>query len=128
MFVTLHYREHVAEGVLLRHVPRGLLRVALAADADARALPQRVEHKAVVAAEDAAFGRADLARLGRQVLAQELGETPLADEADPGTVFLVMVGETGLPGQRPRVGLEGVSQREQRTCQCRLGYRVQEVT
>ena len=69
--------------------------VALAADAEALALSERVEHESHVLPDQAPVERVDVARVGRQVAVQELAERPLADEADSGRILLVVVRQSG---------------------------------
>jgi hypothetical protein len=58
----------------------------------------------MVAADDFTFGGLDLARLGRQVLLEEVAEAALADEADAGGVFLLGGGQAVFLGDGAHFG------------------------
>src|SRR5262245_42621830 len=88
MLVALHHEQLVAVEILVGDVPRFSVAALRSADAESRALADRVEGEPDVAADDALFRRADRAGRAREVVVQELAERPLADEADPGRVFL----------------------------------------
>jgi hypothetical protein len=67
----------------------------------------------MVAADDFTFGGLDLARLGRQVLLEEVAEAALADEADAGGVFLLGGGQAVFLGNGAHFGLFQFADREQ---------------
>src|SRR3954469_5572157 len=99
MVVSLYDDELVLLQILCRYIP-GL---ACPADADALALADGVEGEADVLAEGPALGRLD--RPGRfgQVAVQELAERALADEADPGRIFLRVVRQAGFERDAPHL-------------------------
>jgi hypothetical protein len=76
-----------------------------AADAQARALAQRVEGQAHMLAQLAAAVVQDGTRLLADVAVQEVAERPLADEADAGRVLLLGVGQADLFGNAAHLGL-----------------------
>src|SRR5262249_46008980 len=87
VIVPLHDDQLVRRQVLVRDIP-GLARPT---DADALALPDRVEGEADVLADRAALVVDDRPRRLGQVAVEELAERPLADEANAGRVLLRVV-------------------------------------
>src|SRR2546421_2453912 len=86
---------------------------AAPADADALALPDRVEGKADVLADRAALVVDDWPRRLRQVAVEELAERPLADEADAGRVLLCVVWQLRLQRNAPYLAFLQLADGEQ---------------
>src|SRR4051812_24196295 len=112
MVMPLHHPQRVAFHVLAGDEPgRVLAATALRApgldpaDAQALALPQRVERQPLVLADDAAALVLDRAGLLLDVAVEEFAEGPLADEADAGGVFLLRVRQPDLRRQPAHLGL-----------------------
>src|SRR5262245_5168402 len=105
MLVTLDHEQLVAAEILVGDVPRFPVAAFRSADAEPRALTDRVEGESDVAADDAPFERADSAGRAREVAVQELAERPLADEADPGRVLLRVRRQPRLARDGQHVGL-----------------------
>ena len=97
--MALHHVQRVAGHVLARHIPGVAIARAAAAQADALALPQRVERQADVLADFLAVRRLHRSRLGRQVAVEEIAERPLADKADAGGILLLGIGQVARQGQ-----------------------------
>src|SRR5690606_8814837 len=110
--VLVHVQD-VSRHVLADHVPRCGRTAAHPADGQALALAQGEVEDARMGAHAHPMWVADLARLGRQVLAQELAEVALADETDAGRILLGMGGQPGLARQLPHLRLGQVADREQ---------------
>ncbi len=127
MVVILDDDEHVTREILGRDIPGLLAGAAHAADLEALPLAQRVVHQAAVRADHATFGRLDAAALGGQVLREELGERPLADEADARAVALVVHGQRAFVRDVSDLALRQVADREQGLCEHRARHGVQEV-
>src|SRR5205085_12169019 len=113
--------QHVSREVLARDEPRRVLAagahtagVLEAADADPLALAERVERKADVAADRPAAIVLDRPGCVGEIAAEELAERPFADEADPGRVLLLRVGQADLAGDAPDLGLVQLADRKQR--------------
>jgi hypothetical protein len=78
------------------------------------ALPHGIKHEALMIADHVAFRRAYLpGRLG-QIPVEKLAERTLADEADAGRVFSVVVRESRAPGDLAGVALVERAQGEER--------------
>src|SRR5210317_1530459 len=77
-------------------------------------LPERVKHESLVLAHDFALGRAHRAGVGWQVGAQEFPERPFADETDSRAVFLVVDGQSAIPGYLPDFTLDEFAERKHR--------------
>ena len=67
------------------------------------------------------------ARIVRQVLTQEFGERPLADEADAGAVLLLGDGEAGSARELAHLALRELAERHQHVDEILGGDGVQEV-
>ncbi|MCY1510468.1 hypothetical protein D9M68_448460 [compost metagenome] len=80
-----------------------------------------------MAADDVAVDCLDLARLGGQVLLEEIGEAALADEADAGGVLLLRRGQAVLLGNRAHCRLFQFADREQGAGDLLAAHRMQEV-
>src|SRR5690348_3814076 len=114
--------------VLADHVPGFGCRARVSADAQSGALAGRVEHRAVVFAEDFALWRTQLARLRGQVFRQEFAEVAFADETDAGGILLGVHRETRLMRQLPHLILVQVAEWKQRRAQLLLIERMQEIS
>src|SRR5690606_3021421 len=91
------------------------------------ALAQRVVEHALVFAHGLAAGRADFTRPRWQVLAEELAEIALADEADAGRVLLCRRRQPGCGSHRAHVALLQIAEWKHRGCELRLPELVQEI-
>ena len=98
-----------------------------ATDAQALALPERVEAQADVAPDRATAVVFDRTGLVTQVAVEELAKRPFADEADAGGVFFLRVGQVDLGREVAHLGLLQLAHREQRARQLLLIQAVQEV-
>ncbi|CRQ69508.1 hypothetical protein PAERUG_E5_London_17_VIM_2_12_12_04056 [Pseudomonas aeruginosa] len=125
--VALADQQHVALQVLAEHVPGIVAGFLETADAEALALTDGVVHQAAVATDDLAFGGLDVARLGRQVLLEEIGEASLANEADARGVLLLRRGEAMLLGDGADFRLLQFADGEQAAGDLLAAHRVQEV-
>ena len=113
MFVTLADHQHVAGQVLVQHVPRLVTGILQAANAKALALADGVVHQAMVAADHFTFGGFDVARLGWQVLLEEVAEAALANEADAGGIFFLGGGQAVFFGDGAHCRFFQLTDREQ---------------
>ncbi len=93
--------------------------VGRAADVQAVALAQRVVREPPVPAAFAAFVVADHAGRLRQILVQEVGERPLADEADAGAVLFRGYGQAGAARELADLAFQQIAEREQNVGQVR---------
>ena len=120
--------QDVIVQVLVQRVPGSFGITLDAADSKALPLPQRMEHQALVFADDLVIGGPDFTRLRRQVLAQESSEVTLTDETDTGAVFFVKDIEPGSLSKFTDPRLFKLTHREQRFLQLLVTDRVQEIT
>jgi hypothetical protein len=125
--MTLHDEEYIAIEILARHVPGHFRAIAVPSDAKTLTLADRVVHETGVTAQDMAVLILDLAGPGRQIAGQELPEWPLADEAYPGAVFLVVIGKSMFVGDPPDFCLQKMAYGKQRLAQTVCADRVKEV-
>ena len=127
MVVALADNQHIALKVLAQHIPGVITGTLQPTDAQPLALADGVIHEAVVAADDITFGGFNVAGLSRQVALEEVGEAPLADEADTGRVLLACRGQFILLGNAPDFGFFQLANRKQGPCQLVPGNGMQEI-
>src|SRR5262245_48227920 len=127
MVMPLDRDQAIAAHVLGGDVPRFTDAFAAAADAETLALPDGVEHEALVASQHLPFGGPDLSGVIRQVAVEELAERTLPDKADAGGVLLVVIGQTFAPRDLAHVALVEPAEWEQRAGELGLVQAVEEV-
>ncbi|MNT44181.1 hypothetical protein D3C72_1806980 [compost metagenome] len=134
MVVPLHHTQDVLVQILACHEPwRMVARAACrtlfldAADAQARALAQRIERQPHVLAQLAVAVVQDQAGLLADVAVEEVAKRALADEADTGGIFLLGIGQANFFGNAAHLGLPQLAHREQGLGQLCLVQAVQEI-
>src|SRR5210317_1597262 len=99
----LYDNQYVASGIFRGDIPGSFGAVIPAADAEALALAERVEHQSVMAPELHTVGSFDGTGLGRDIAIEEFREVAITDKADPGAVALVMSHKTLLACNCPHL-------------------------
>lgn len=127
MVIALANDQLVVLQVFDQHIPRLVPGIFQAADAQTLTLADGVVHQAMVAADDFTFGGLDLARLGRQVLLEEIAEAAFADKADTGGILFLRGGQVVFLGNRAYFGFFEFADREQRLGDLFATHGVQEV-
>jgi hypothetical protein len=97
--------QRIAREILCRDEPRRGGAPAQAADAKPAALADRVALEAAVASDHVAIDGFDRPGEPRQPVADEVGEWPLADEADTGRIVLAGDRKPAVARDRPDLGL-----------------------
>src|SRR5690606_31327282 len=98
MVGALGHKQDIALQILAYHEPGRFTGAFHATDAQTLPLADGVVHQTAVLANNHTLRRFDSARLSRQVLLQKIFKAPLANEADTGTVLLVVGDQPMLLG------------------------------
>jgi len=128
MIVALGDNQGVVLRFLADYVPRLVAGATPATDAKALTLSQSLIHQPLMPAYFNPFRGQHRTRLGRQVALQELPETPFADEADAGTVFSGVIGETRFGGDGTDLAFGQVADGKQGLGEGILAHGVEKVT
>ena len=127
VIVALHHRDGIGRNLFLCHEPRRAGTGFFAADPDALALTDGVEHQADVLADGLAMFIDHRARLLWQIAIQKFAERPFTDKTNPGRIFFGVISQARLGGNPAHFSLFDIRERKQHPRQLQLIQAMQKI-